>query len=253
MFETSVVQARAQAAGGRYSLLTLSLMAHSAVIVGALVASIASTEFPLQAPREFALAPTFMPVTPPPPLGVRPAGPKPVEPVARPQPAVAVPTQPVAPSTVPDTITTAEPIASTVGTGDPSAAADGPSGPIGVPWGTKGGTGDLDAPPGPATNVQPEPEKIYEVHEVKAPVALYKPQPEYPSHLIRTRMPATVVVRCIIDKNGHVRDPRIVVPAMPPFNQAVLNAITNWRYTPGARNGIAVETYMDVTVRFAVN
>jgi protein TonB len=253
MFETSVVQVRAQT-GGRLSLLTVSLIAHSAVVIGAIAMSIASTEFPTNAPNEFALAPTFLPVTPPPlgsPGGGRREPQQQQPPQQKPAAAPVQQNQLTAPQTVPDTIPTAEPAASSsTGTGDPSATS---TEPIGVPWGTKDSIGDLDAPPAPLTNVQPEPEKIYEAHEVKAPVPLFKPDPQYPSHLIRTRMPATVVVRCVIDKNGHVRDPRLVRPAMPPFNKAVLDVITTWRYTPGSRNGVAVETYLDVTVTFAVN
>lgn len=251
MFETSVVQARAQA-GGRLSLLTVSIFAHSAVVIGAIAMSIASTEFPANAPNQFALAPVFMPISPPPPLGRPDGGAVKPQPQPQPKPAAApVQTnQLAAPSAIPETITNAEPAASTPGTGDPSATS---TEPLGVPWGTKDSIGDLDAPPSPLTNVQPEPEKIYEVHEVKPPVALYKPQPQYPSHLIRTRMPATVVLRCVIDKNGHVRDPRIVVSSMPPFNKAVLDTVSTWRYTPGSLGGVAVETYMDVTVKFSVN
>jgi periplasmic protein TonB len=253
MFETSVVQAQAQT-GGRLSLLTVSVIAHSAVVIGAIAMSIASTEFPTNAPNEFELAPMFRPVSIPPPLG-RPDGGAVKPPEPRQKPAAPAPVQTnqvTAPSTVPDTITTAEPAASsTPGTGDPSATSTEPRG---VAWGDPNSiSDDLDAPPGPLTTAQPEPEKIYEVHEVKPPVALYKPQPQYPSHLIRTRMPATVVVRCVIDKNGHVRDPRIVVSSMPPFNKAVLETIATWRYTPGSLGGVAVETYMDVTVKFSVN
>ena len=250
MFETSVVQARAQA-GGRLSLLTVSIIAHSTVVIGAIAMSIASTEFPSNAPNQFALAPDFVQLVPPPPLG-RPDGGAVKPPAPQPKPAAPAPqpNQATAPSIVPDTIANAEPTASTPGTGDPSATS---TEPLGVPWGTKDSIGPLDAPPSPIANVQPEPEKIYEVHEVKAPVALYKPQPQYPPILLRTRMPATVVVRCIIDKNGHVRDPRVVVSAMPPFNKAVLDTVTTWRYTPGSLGGVAVETYMDVTVKFSVN
>ncbi|HEY0159126.1 MAG TPA: TonB family protein [Thermoanaerobaculia bacterium] len=255
MFETSVVQVRAQS-GARLSLLSVSVIAHSAVVIGAIAMSIASTEFPTNAPKAFELAPVFRM---PPPLGTlggssRPPEPKPPQPQQK-QPAAPVqPNEVTAPQTVPDTIQNAKPAASalpssTPGTGDSSVVSNGP----GVPWGTKGATGDLDAPPGPLATAEPEPEKIYEVHEVKAPVPLYKPDPQYPPHLVRTRMPATVVVRCIIDKNGHVRDPRLVQSGLPPFNKAVLDVISTWRYTPGSRNGVAVETYLDVTVRFGVN
>jgi protein TonB len=254
MFETSVVRAQTQAARSRYSLLTISVIAHSAVVIGALAVSIASVDFPVNAPDEFAQAPVFMPVRIPPPLGTPDGGaPKPKP--ADPRPAAAPPqpnNQVTAPSTVPETIQNAEaPASGNTTTSGPAGPAS--TGPIGVPWGTAGSTGDLDAPPS-AVPAQPQPEeKIYEVHEVKAPVLLHRVAPPYPQQLVKTRMTALVVVRCIIDKNGRVRDPQILRPALPPFNAAVIDAVQQWRYTPGSRNGVAVETYLNVSVTFAVN
>jgi periplasmic protein TonB len=256
MFETSVVRAQAAAARGRFSLLTVSITAHSLVILGAIAASIASTEFPMNAPDEFAQAPTFASVRIPPPLGdpnggarreARPAQ----QPQQNPAPVPPQPNQITAPS--PDSETrVVEEVPSAGGDAEgPGIPGATSTAPLGVAWGTEGGLGDLDAPPGPVTNTQPE-EKIYEVHEVKAPVLLHKVAPDYPDFLRRTRVPATVIVRCIIDKNGHVRDPQVIVGALPPFNAAVLNAVQKWRYTPGSRNGVAVETYLNVTVTFHV-
>ncbi len=254
MFETSVIQSPPRAARGRLSLLTISIIAHSAVIIGAVVMSVATVDFPAFAPDEFAQAPIFLPVLVPPPLGVLNGGavgpPEPVRPAT--PPAQPPPNQITAPSTVPETVTpaaTPSTGASTT-TGDPSATS---TEPLGVPWGTKDSVGELDAPPG-VLNVQPVEEKIYQPHEVKAPIALFKPSPPYPQLLVRIKMGATVVVRCIIDKNGHVRDPRVIVPAsMAPFNDAVVSTVQRWRFTPGSHNGQAVESYLDLTVRFTVN
>ena len=255
MFETSVVHAQTRAAGGRLSLFTISVLAHSAVIVGAVAFSIASVDFPSTAPDEYSQAPTFMPVlVPPPPLG-RPDGgavrqPEPARPAA-PPPQQQV-NQITAPSTTPQEIPQLQPAstASTDGTGDPNATS---TEPLGQPWGVKDGVGPLDGPPA-IVAAAPVEEKIYEAHEVKAPVGLYRPAPPYPTSLLRTKLRATVVVRCIIDKNGHVRDPRVVVPAQfAPFNDSVVNTVQRWRFTPGSLNGIAVETYLDLTVNFGVN
>jgi protein TonB len=70
--------------------------------------------------------------------------------------------------------------------------------------------------------------------------------------MMKAGLPATVVVRCIIDRNGHVRDAEVIVPAMPPFNAEVLKAVAQWRFTPGMLNGQPVDTYMNLTVRFEV-
>lgn len=254
MFETSVIHGQPRAAAGRLSLLTISIIAHSAVIIGAIAASIASVDFPLSAPDELAQAPMFLPVLVPPPLG-RPDGgaAKPVEP-ARPAipPPQPQPNQITAPLSVPDKVPQLE--APSTGdsnhTGDPNATVPGP---VGVTWGVKDSVGDLDTPPG-IVIAQPVAEKIYEASEVKAPVALFHPAPSYPQLLIKTRMRATVVVRCIIDRNGHVRAPQVIVPAsMSPFNDAVVTTVQRWRFTPGSLGGRAVESYLNLTVNFAVN
>jgi protein TonB len=253
MFETSVIQGQPRVAAGRLSLLTISIIAHSAVVVGAIVVSIAAVDFPTMAPDEFSQAPTFLPVLVPPPLG-RPDGGavKPPEPAKAAAPPVQKVSQDTAPSAVPDEVPQLEPasISANTGPGVPGATS---TEPIGVPWGVKDSVGSLDAPPGIVAS-EPVVEKIYEAHEVKAPVGIYRPAPPYPPLLIKAKMPATVVVRCVIDKNGRVRDPQITLPArMAPFNESVLATVKQWRFTPGSLNGEAVETYLSLTVHFSVN
>jgi protein TonB len=255
MFETSVIQGQARVAKSRLSVLTISIIAHTAVIVGVIGASIASVDFPVTAPDEFAQAPLFLPVIVPPPLGNPNGGAvKPPEPVKSAAPAPQPQQQPnqiTAPSTVPDDIPQLEaPSAGqSTGTGVPGATS---TEPLGVPWGVKDSVGDLDAPPGVVEST-PVAEKIYEAHEVKAPVGIYRPAPPYPQILLKAKVPATVVVRCVIDKNGRVRDPQITLPArMAPFNDAVIATVKQWRFTPGSLNGEAVETYLSLTVHFSV-
>ena len=256
MFETSVIQGQPRVAAGRLSLLSISIFAHSAVVVGALVVSIASVDFPAMAPNEFAQAPVFLPVLVPPPLGnpnggavKAPETSKPAAPAPQPQP-----NQVTAPSTVPDDVPQLEPASTGPSTGDAVPGATVP-GPIGVPWGKEGGVGDdFNVVGEDVVTAQPVAEKIYEAHEVKAPVGIYRPSPPYPELLRKVKASATVVVRCVIDKNGHVRDPQVTLPArMAPFNDAVLATVTKWRFTPGSLNGQAVDTYMNLTVHFSVN
>jgi protein TonB len=253
MFETSVVQTQAKATGRRLSLLSISVIAHTAVIIGAVAVSVASVDFPKTAPDEFGQVRLVAAVQIPPPLGNPNGGARPEQPKAATTPPAPQPKGDTAPSIVPDVVPQAA--AASTGdntTGDPNATV---AGPIGQPWGVAGSLGDPNAPPplNPTTVAAPQPDKIYEAYEVKAPVALFKPAPPYPQVLIKTKMPATVVVRCVIDKNGHVRDPQVVLAArMSPFNEAVLNAVKQWRFTPGSLNGEAVETYLSLTVNFAV-
>jgi protein TonB len=251
MFETSVIQARAQAAGGRGTLLTVSVIAHSAVIVGAIAYSIASIDFPTTAPDAYERAPIFAAVRIPPPLGDPNGG-------ARPQPQhervtatpAPQPTQPTAPTTIADTIPVLIPTPSTGSDTGPSTPGTVP-GPIGQPYGVKDSTGELDAPP--VTNtIPPVDNKIYQPYEVKAPVLLHKVDPAYPQIFVHAGMAATVIVRCIIDKNGSVRDAQVVSSGRKPFDDAVISAVQQWRYTPASLRGEAVDSYLDVTVNFSV-
>jgi TonB family protein len=256
MFETSVVHVQAQAARGRVGLLTASLIAHSAIIVGAVAMSIATVQFPAEAPNEYSLAPVFTPVRIPPPLGTPNGGAKPTtqpQPKPAPAPAPVQSSQITAPSTVPETVTPVQ----SAGTGETLATGPGTGtevGPVGVPWGTDGGVGDINE--GPAAvdvPIQTEPEaKIYQPHEVNAPVLIRKVAPRYPQIMVRVGGGATVVLRCVIDKNGYVRDPEVIVPALAPFNAAVLDVLPQWRYKPATHGGKPVDSYLELKVTFNV-
>jgi len=250
MFETSVVQARAQSRG-KYTLLTVSLIAHSAVIIGAIAIGIASVSFPKTAPNEFGHAPVILPVRIPPPLGNPNAGAQP-KPRVQPQQKQTAPppTQITAPPAVPETVTPVQ--APSSGTDVANGPATGTEqGPIGVPWGTKDSIGELDAPP-LTTTQQPVEEKIYKVGEVKAPVMIHRVEPAYPPALVRAKLPGKVAVHCVIDKNGRVRDAEVVFATMPAFADSVLRALKEWRYQPASLRGQAVDCYLDLTVDFGV-
>lgn len=251
MFETSVVAGRAQASARRYSLLTISLAAHSAVIIGAIAMSIATVDFPSTAPDAFARAPLFEQIQLPPPLGTPEGGPAP-----RPEPQAPAPAPPpnqvTAPPVIPDEVPQLE-----TGTGpatsEPSAGSGTGTvgGPIGLPWGVPGGAGPLDGPP--VTSTQPvAEERIYESHEVAPPRIIHRVDPPYPPIMIRVGKDATVVVRCVIDRNGRVRDAEVIRKDLQPFNEAVLRAVQQWRFTPGRLGERTVDTYMNLTVTFSV-
>lgn len=249
MFETSMVLAAKGPTGRRIGLLTASLTAHTALVIGAIVLSVASTEFPQEAPGESTV---YRPVAAPPLLGTPGGGAPPRQAVTPPPPPRQQPAPPspiTAPPAVPNDVPEAE--------GPPGAPGTTPSGeglnegPIGVPGGDPHGAGDLQTPP--SVVQAPPAERIYEVGSgVTPPVAIHKVQPPYPPSMVRIGMPATVVVRCVIDRNGRVRDPQVVVPAMQPFNEEVVRAVRQWRFRPGSLNGQAVEVYLELKVHFSV-
>ncbi|MBV8516966.1 MAG: energy transducer TonB [Acidobacteria bacterium] len=257
MFETSVIRAQAAAARGRVPLLGISIVAHSAVVIGAVAVSIASVSFPMHAPKEFARAPLLMQVSVPPPLGNPNAGAphKPQQPQPAQKPQTPPPTAITAPPQTPATITPAAQPPSTASNDAPATGSGTESGPIGQPWGVAGSLGDLDAPPATSTipATPPVEERVYRVGEVKAPVLLRRVEPTYPPMFVRAHMPGKVALHCIIDKNGRVRDAQVVFATNSAFADAVLRSLDGWRYTPASLHGEAVDCYLDLSVDFGVH
>ena len=251
MFETSIVRARAAAAPRRIGLLTASLAFHSLVVVAAVVMTVRSVDFPPKAPNEMEIFRPIPVVSLPPALGTpRAATPRPPAP-AQPQPAqrTAPPVAAItAPPVVPDTIT---PAAAQTTTGDPSASATATApgdGAIVRPDGVPGGFGDGDtslvAAPGGV---------LVPGGEVQSAVVLQRVEPRYPQVAVAARKDGTVVVRCIIGKDGTCRDPQIVMSTFGAFNQPAIDAVTQWRFAPGSYRGQVVDTYFELTIRFKLN
>lgn len=255
MFETSVVHARV-VPRRRYAVLSVSLVAHTTAILGAVAISVATVDFPNEAPSQHQLAPSYAAVSIPPPLGNPNGGARPQAAPPQQQPKPAPAKEVTAPAQVPDAIIPAESNAAsttTTGSGDGHATGTVP-GPAGVPWGDPNSVAtDLDLPP--ATNTDPPPagEKVYRVGgDVKPPRVLSRVEPRYPQVMIHARKNATVRIRCIVDRHGAVREIEVLSSTFPIFNDAAVEAMRQWRFAPGSLNGIAVDTVFELTVNFQV-
>ena len=245
MFDTSVVRARAIAAP-RTATLAISVVIHSIAIVAAVALTLTSTPVPSDPPKQMELyRPVEPPPAPPAPLGVRRAA---APPVPRAKERVAnVPHVVTAPQVIPDQVPVVPSTAATATSLAPAAATGTAVGPIGEPGGDKtgvpGGTGT-----GPGVGQGPH--AIGE-RGLIPPHALTKVEPQFPP-LFRNAMSTTVVVRCVIGKDGRIHDPEIVKSSFTPFNDAVMQALRQWTFEPGKMNGEAVDTYFVLTVNFEI-
>lgn len=78
--------------------------------------------------------------------------------------------------------------------------------------------------------------------------------PAYPGMARNRRVEGWVVVEITVDRNGHVRNPR-VVQASPAgvFDQAAMDAIQRWRFKPARREGAPVEQRVRQKVNFRLD
>jgi periplasmic protein TonB len=137
-------------------------------------------------------------------------------------------------TTPPDVGSTAEVGIPCVGCVDPGVAP-GPGDGSGIGEGDGTGT----QPPGPVRVGQGvvEPRKRRHV------------DPVYPDLARVAGIGATVILECQIDVNGRVADIKIL-RGHPLFENAAIDAVRQWVYTPSLLNGQPVSVLMTVTVRF---
>jgi len=60
-----------------------------------------------------------------------------------------------------------------------------------------------------------------------------------------------VIIEATISVDGRVQDARIL-RSVPLLDQAAVDAVRQWTYTPTTLNGVAVPVIMTVTVRFTL-
>ena len=212
----------------KWYTVPVSLLSHSA-IVAALVA------LPILAP---ALMPkvdadtVFMPITPvippPPPL---PAKPVPDQPVANPDAAPTSAPEGFAPERKQPEIT---------------PGFEGTGTVIGDAF-------NFDSQVGGAPPPAPEPPKpVRPGGNVRQPLRVHHVDPVYPPIALQAGVQGIVIIEATIAEDGRVINARIL-RSIPLLDQAALNAVQQWRYTPTTLNGVPVPVIMTVTVMFGLN
>jgi len=185
---------------------------------------------PVEAPK-----PQAKPVVVPKPAPKAKLAAKPMLVIAPPAPVVAPPP----PAAVAVEAPAASAVNTGVGTGGAvSGVAGGESG--GRVGGRRGGSGD----------------DIFEIDEVAvAPRIVAMVKPRYPAVARARSLEAVIVVQAVIDRSGGVESGGLkVVRTQPPFDEAALAAIRQWRFAPGRDDtGAAVRTRVEQAIKFTLN
>ena len=86
---------------------------------------------------------------------------------------------------------------------------------------------------------------------IKPPTPVKHVDPVYPAIAQTARVQGIVIIEATIGTDGHVTDAK-VLKSVPLLDQAALDAVKQWVYTPTMLNGQAVAVIMTVTVNFAL-
>lgn len=95
------------------------------------------------------------------------------------------------------------------------------------------------------------PEGVFRIGEdVKAPVVIRRVEPVYPEVARKSRIAGIVILETIIDRNGNVRNARVLKPLPFGLDEAALDAVRQWKFRPGTRNGEPVDVLFNLTINF---
>jgi protein TonB len=232
-----VVVRQAAVRARRSPVLLISIAAHAIVLLAVIVGSILAPDM-LPMPRQ-ALA-FYEPVRvldiqlPPPPKS---------RDAAAPQPALPPVSANAAPVVAPGAIT-------------PETGLEGAMATVSVPVvgiengiGSPGVLGVPEAPPPPLPTAPAPPRRLHS--GMTAPRKVFDAAPKYPELARAAHQQGIVILEATIDASGRVESTH-VLRSIPLLDEAALEAVRQWRFTPALLNGVPIPIVMTVTVRFTL-
>jgi len=219
----------------KWYTVPLSIIAHVVLFGAVIIIPLMATDVLPTPPSMMAFvgAPPTPPPPPPPPPSAAPP-PKTPTPVANPN---------AAPIEAPKQI-----VPETPSVGVSEGVPGGVEG--GVPGGVMGGVvgGLPEAPPPPP----PPPQAPVRVGgAIKQPTKLKNVPPVYPPIAQSARVQGVVIIEATIGADGKVKDAK-VLRSIPLLDQAALDAVKQWVFTPTLLNNVPVPVIMTVTVNFTL-
>ena len=117
----------------------------------------------------------------------------------------------------------------------------------GIPGGSMGGVvGGIPAPPPP-----PPQAPVRVGGQIKPPTKIKDVRPVYPPIAQSARVSGVVIIEATIGVDGSVIDARVIRP-VALLDQAALEAVRQWKFSPTLLNGVPVPVIMTVTVNFTL-
>jgi len=86
--------------------------------------------------------------------------------------------------------------------------------------------------------------------DVKPPVKITAPPPQYTEIARNARIQGVVIVEAIIDKDGSVSNVKVLKGLPMGLDQAAVDAVRVWRFQPATLNGKPVAVIYNLTINF---
>jgi TonB family protein len=89
---------------------------------------------------------------------------------------------------------------------------------------------------------------------ITTPRVTYEEKPHYTSDAMRARVQGAVVLGCVVDVDGSVRDVKVLasLDRWLGLDAEAIRAATQWKFTPGIRSGEAVPVWITIQMAFTL-
>jgi len=85
------------------------------------------------------------------------------------------------------------------------------------------------------------------------PRPIFQAAPNYPSELRKRNLEGSVQVVFLVDRDGKVIGPKVEKSTNPSFDRPAIEAVRQWKFEPGTRNGEKVSFKMRVPITFSAS
>jgi TonB family protein len=107
--------------------------------------------------------------------------------------------------------------------------------------------------PQPASAALPVPPGVYRIGGgVSAPIPTLRPEPEYSEEARRAKWQGAVLLQVVIDENGVPQDIRVARSVGLGLDEKAIEAVQQWRFKPGLKDGKAVPVSANIEVNFRI-
>jgi len=85
---------------------------------------------------------------------------------------------------------------------------------------------------------------------VTAPRVLYAPEPEFSDEARKAKFQGTVVLWCVVGTDGRTHENRVYRSLGMGLDEKAMEAIRDWRFEPGRKDGVPVAVQITIEVNF---
>jgi TonB family protein len=106
-------------------------------------------------------------------------------------------------------------------------------------------------PPPPGAKELSEPGAVRVGGDIRPPTKVVNVSPVYPPEARDARIQGVVILDILVAEDGRVEKAK-VLRSIPQLDQAAVDAVTQWAFTPTLLNGVPKKVIMTVTVNFTL-